>query len=287
MARVAAVVGERQHRAAVRHQRGGAPGGLGEGEAGDHHGAHEILARRVGVAALELVLVREGDRVDEEVERAPLLPRASPNTASTEAMSSTSQGMHDFEPTDSRQRLDALAERVALIGEGELGAVRGERPGDAPGDRMVVGDAHDQPALACINIRNSMRPARRQPTRCCRCDPSRVRARLRTSDALVPPKPKEFDSTQPSVHIVAPLAHDRHVGEGRIEVLDIGALADEAVVHHQQRIDRLLHAGRAERMAGQRLGRRDRRASSSPNTSRIASISLRSPTGVEVACGLM
>ena len=40
----------------------------------------------------------------------------------------------------------------------------------------------------------------------------------------------------------------------------MGALADEAVVHHQERIDGLLHAGGAERMAGERLGGRDRRA---------------------------
>src|SRR5215813_7762547 len=31
--------------------------------------------------------------------------------------------------------------------------------------------------------------------------------------------------------VVAPLAHDRHVRECRIEVLDVGALADETVVH--------------------------------------------------------
>src|SRR5665213_814596 len=40
------------------------------------------------------------------------------------------------------------------------------------------------------------------------------------------------------------LAHDRHVGESRIEGLDVGAFADKAVLHHQQRIDRLLHTGR-------------------------------------------
>src|SRR5437016_3059320 len=61
-------------------------------------------------------------------------------------------------------------------------------------------------------------------------------------------------------HMVAPLARDRHVGERRIETLDMGALADEAIVHHQQRVDRLMRAGGAERMAGERLGGRDRRA---------------------------
>ena len=46
------------------------------------------------------------------------------------------------------QRLDALAERLALIGEGEFRAFGGEGLGDAPGDGMIVGDAHDQAAFA-------------------------------------------------------------------------------------------------------------------------------------------
>ncbi len=64
------------------------------------------------------------------------------------AMSSTSHGSRKSRADRLRQRLDALAQRLALIGEGELGALRGERLGNAPGDRVVVGDAHDQPALA-------------------------------------------------------------------------------------------------------------------------------------------
>ncbi len=63
-----AVVGQGQHGAAGRHQRRSAFRHLGEREARDQHGAHEIVARGVGVAALELVLVREGDGVDQEVE---------------------------------------------------------------------------------------------------------------------------------------------------------------------------------------------------------------------------
>ena len=41
-----------------------------------------------------------------------------------------------------------LAERLALVGEGQLGAVGGGGARDAPGDRAFVGDAHDQAALA-------------------------------------------------------------------------------------------------------------------------------------------
>src|SRR5262249_54609136 len=55
-------------------------------------------------------------------------------------------------------------------------------------------------------------------------------------------------------------ARDRHVGNRRIYGLDIGRFANEAVVHHEQRIDRLMHSGGAERMAGERLGGADRRA---------------------------
>ena len=62
------------------------------------------------------------------------------------------------------------------------------------------------------------------------------------------------------IDVVTALAEDRHVGEGRVEVVDVGALAEEAVLHHQDAVDRFLDAGGAERMAGQRFGGRDRRA---------------------------
>ena len=52
-----------------------------------------------------------------------------------------------------RQRLDPLLERIALIGEGEFGALRMAGLGDAPGDRAVVGDPHDQAALAAHEAR--------------------------------------------------------------------------------------------------------------------------------------
>ena len=42
----------------------------------------------------------------------------------------------------------ALAERRALVGEGHLGAGGVQGLGDAPGDRTLVGHAHDEAALA-------------------------------------------------------------------------------------------------------------------------------------------
>jgi len=46
------------------------------------------------------------------------------------------------------ERLDALLERFALIGEGDFGALVGESLGDTPSNGVLVGDAHDEPALA-------------------------------------------------------------------------------------------------------------------------------------------
>ena len=46
------------------------------------------------------------------------------------------------------QRTHALAERLALKGEGEFGPLQRRLLGDTPGDRSVVGDAEHEPALA-------------------------------------------------------------------------------------------------------------------------------------------
>src|SRR3984893_4475467 len=65
------------------------------------------------------------------------------------------------------------------------------------------------------------------------------------------------DGTQS--HAVAALAHNVHILESRIELLNSRAFANEAVLHHQQRVDCFLHPGGPERMAGQGFRRGDRR----------------------------
>ena len=47
-----------------------------------------------------------------------------------------------------RKRLDALAQRFALIGEGKLGALGPEGLGNTPGDGVIIGNAHDQTAFS-------------------------------------------------------------------------------------------------------------------------------------------
>ena len=47
-----------------------------------------------------------------------------------------------------RQRPEPALDRLALIGEGQLGALGGHRLGDAPGQGAAVGDPHYQAASA-------------------------------------------------------------------------------------------------------------------------------------------
>src|SRR5690606_11520346 len=46
------------------------------------------------------------------------------------------------------QRLDPLAQRVALVGESHFGALVSDSPCNAPGDRTVVRDTHHEAALS-------------------------------------------------------------------------------------------------------------------------------------------
>ena len=118
-----AVIGQRQHGAAVRHQLLGALRYRRERVAAHQHGLGEIVLRGVDVAAVELVLVGKRDRVDQEVDRAPGGLHGGEHRVDGRWLGDVA--MADDDAADLLgQRLDALLERVALIGEGKLGAVR-------------------------------------------------------------------------------------------------------------------------------------------------------------------
>ena len=134
-------------RAAVRHQLLGALGERGERVAGDEQALGEVLFGCVDVAAVEFVLVGEGDGVNEEVEAAPGLGERLEDGVHRRGIGDVA-GQHDRGAEFGGQRLDALLQGVALIGERDFGALRGAGLGDAPGDRAIVGDAHDQATLA-------------------------------------------------------------------------------------------------------------------------------------------
>ena len=89
---VRAVVAHREHRAAVLHQRRRELRHAHERVAGHVHRLREARRRAVEQAALQVFLRREGDRVHEDVEPAPLLRRSSSNTASSSPGCATSSG---------------------------------------------------------------------------------------------------------------------------------------------------------------------------------------------------
>ena len=106
----------------------------------------EVLARGVGVAAAQLVAVGEGERMHDEIERAPFL--ADHLEHALNALQILDVGLHDDLGADAfGERHGAAAEGATLIGEGKLGALAVQHAGDAPGDRAIVGDAHHQPPL--------------------------------------------------------------------------------------------------------------------------------------------
>jgi DNA-binding SARP family transcriptional activator len=54
------------------------------------------------------------------------------------------------------ERAHALLHRLALIGESELRALRGQLLRNPPGERTVVGEAHDQASLPCHQAGHSL-----------------------------------------------------------------------------------------------------------------------------------
>ncbi len=120
--------------------------------------------------------------MDQEIQPAPFLSQRGEH-AINRAQILDVAGQHQRRADRLRQRLHPFAQRLALVGERQFRAVGGERLGDAPGDGVVVRHAHHQAALALHQS-------------CCRCSAHYASNLLKTTEALVPPKPKELDSTQ-------------------------------------------------------------------------------------------
>ena len=186
----------------------------------------EILAGRVAIAALELVAVGKRKRVHDEIERTPFIRDRLEHAL--DALQVFHIGFDDDLGADGfGERDGAPSERSALIGEGKLGALTVQHPGDAPGDRTVVGDAHHQPSLSghqrrglsdifrCshdaysayfqftlfhgLSRRTGGRPAWRWCRRSRSCWTSRVDGDM-----------------------ILAFAQDRHVGDRRVDGLDVG-----------------------------------------------------------------
>ena len=144
---LAAVIGHREQRAALAHQRLGQMRHADEGPARHVHGGEKTLPRHVDDAPLQRLLGREGDRMHDEIELAPILGDALEHRLHLAGRAHVER--HDDRRLElARERLDVFLRLVVEIGHRELGAERAERLGAAPGDRVFVGDADDQASLA-------------------------------------------------------------------------------------------------------------------------------------------
>ena len=119
----------------------------GQRIAGDRHRLGEVLLGRVHVAAAELILVREGDGVDEKVDAAPFFLDRREHRIQRGGIGDVA-GQNEFRPGVRSQRIDPLFQRIALIGKCDFGALADDGLGDAPSDRAIVGDTKNDATLA-------------------------------------------------------------------------------------------------------------------------------------------
>ena len=107
----------------------------------------KLSRRGVGVFSLQFILVGKGDGMNQEIDLAPGLLQFGENIVDGRNVFDIA-GQKDVGANGIGQRLHALAEGFALIGEGQFGPVLAQFTRDAPGNGMIIGDAHHQAAPA-------------------------------------------------------------------------------------------------------------------------------------------
>ena len=96
--------------------------------------------------------------MDQEVERSPLLGERGKDRVDRIGLLDVAR-QHERGADRFGERLDAPTERVALVGEGQRRALPGEHASNTPGDRVIVGDPHDQSTLATHYPRHVHHPS--------------------------------------------------------------------------------------------------------------------------------
>jgi hypothetical protein len=119
----------------------------GERIAGDIERVQEILPRRIDVTSLQLFLIGISDRVDDKINFRPFLGNSIESGVEAPGFRDVTWD-NNVRANRCRQWLNPPAKRFTLIGESELGAVAMQKFSNSPGNRMIVGDAHDKPAFA-------------------------------------------------------------------------------------------------------------------------------------------
>lgn len=140
---LAAVIGHREHRAAVLHQRLGEMRHPHERPAGDIHRLQETVAPDIHNAAVQRLLRRKCNRMQQEIELPPLACNPLEHLFGL-AFHHDVQRHEDRRFQRMRERFDMLLGTVIEVGDGELRPEGAKRPCAAPGDGLVVGDADDE-----------------------------------------------------------------------------------------------------------------------------------------------
>ena len=147
---LAAEVRHRDDRAAAAglHERLRRPRAGHERVRADVDRQPEAVARRVREPALEILGRGERDGVDEEVETA-VERLGHLREDARHVVVGAHVALGDERARDALRQLPHSAlDALALVREGELGALVREPPRDRPGDRPLVGDPEHEPLLA-------------------------------------------------------------------------------------------------------------------------------------------
>ena len=99
------------------------------------------------IGAGELVARREADRVDEHIEAVPVFAQCLEEIVNL-GVERDIQGIGHCRAEFLGHFFNARFQLVVLIGEGEFSAFAGEGLGNAPGDRTLACEPHDQSALS-------------------------------------------------------------------------------------------------------------------------------------------
>ena len=145
-----AIIGQRQQRSAVAHQLLGALGDSREGIAGDQQRFGEIGLARLDIASGQLVLVGEGDAMDDEINRTPELCGLIEHRVDGGGVGHVAMAQH-MGAKALRERAHALLQRIPLIGEGEFCALVMGRLGDPPCNGAIVRHAKHKAAFSSQN----------------------------------------------------------------------------------------------------------------------------------------
>ena len=134
-------IGKRDKRPAIMHQFLGTLRDSGEAVTGDIEAHLEVLRRGVDIAACQLVLVGKGNGMHYKIKLAPIALQLFENGVQAGVVGDIA--WHNFGIDALRQRAHAAFKGLALIGEGQFSAGIGTCFGNAPGNRALIGNAHN------------------------------------------------------------------------------------------------------------------------------------------------